>query len=192
MKIIKVVSYVLQYDLPQELGYSQQYYSKRTTHLVEVITDEGLIGWGECFGPGNVAIANKVIVEKVIQPLILGKNPLNREMIWHEVYNLLRDHGQKGMLLQALSGVDIALWDLTGKIANLPLHDLIGGITRELIPVYGYGMMLQREDFESHVSRFKKESKKIKEAGFVATKMKVGLGPKKDIKLVEAVREGGG
>ena len=47
MKITKVISHVLQYDLPEELGYSQQYYAKRTAHLVEVQTDEGVTGWGE-------------------------------------------------------------------------------------------------------------------------------------------------
>jgi len=97
MKITRITSHVLHYDLPEELGYSQQYYAKRTCHLVEVETDEGITGWGECFGPGNVALANKGIVEKVIQPMILGMDPMDRDVIWHKVYNLLRDHGQKGM-----------------------------------------------------------------------------------------------
>jgi D-galactarolactone cycloisomerase len=189
MKITSIKSHILQYDLPKELGYSQQYYAKRSTHLVEITTDEGLTGWGECFGPGNVAIANKTIVEQVIQPMILGKDPLDREAIWHHVYNLLRDHGQKGMPLQALSGVDIALWDLFGKIANLPLSKLVGGHFRDKVPVYGYGMMLCREDTNSHVARFKDEAAAIKGAGFAATKMKVGLGVKDDIRLAEAVRE---
>ena len=62
MKITKITSHVLQCDMPEELGYSQQYYAKRTAHLVEVETDEGITGWGECFGPGNIALANKGIV----------------------------------------------------------------------------------------------------------------------------------
>jgi len=100
---VRKLQLVLHYDLPEELGYSQQYYAKRTCHLVEVETDEGITGWGECFGPGNVALANKGIVEKVIQPMILGMDPMDRDVIWHKVYNLLRDHGQKGMPLQSLS-----------------------------------------------------------------------------------------
>ncbi len=190
MKITEVVSHILQYDLPEELGYSQQFYTKRTAHLVEVSTDEGLTGWGECFGPGNVALANRTVVEKVIQPMILGCDPVDRDVIWHNVYNLLRDHGQKGMPLQALSGVDIALWDLTGKITGLPLCKLAGGQYRKQVPVYGYGMMLGREDVQSHGSRFKDEAADIKAAGFVATKMKIGLGASDDIRLVEAVRLG--
>jgi len=166
MKIIRVTSHVLQYDLPEELGYSQQYYAKRTCHLVEVATDEGVTGWGECFGPGTVALANKGIVEKVIQPLILGMDPMDRDVIWHKVYNLLRDHGQKGMPLQALSGVDIALWDIAGKVAGLPLHKLIGGAHRTKVSVYGYGMMLKRESLADHIARFSDEAAAIRDAGF--------------------------
>jgi len=190
MKIKEIKSHILQYDLKEELGYSQQYYQKRTAHLVEILTDEGLVGWGECFGPGNVAIANKCIVEKVIQPMILEFDPMNREVIWQKVYNLLRDHGQKGMPIQALSGIDIALWDIAGKVTNMSISRLIGGRFRESIPVYGYGMMLRREDVDSLADRFYEEAQAIKSMGFVATKMKVGLGPEKDIRLAGAVRKG--
>ena len=192
MKIKEVKSHILQYDLKEELGYSQQYYQKRTGHLVEVVTDEGITGWGECFGPGNVAIANKVIVERVIQPMILEENPLNRDVLWHKVYNLLRDHGQKGMPIQALSGVDIALWDILGKVTGLSISRLIGGRFREQVPVYGYGMMLRREKLTALMDRFEDEAAAIKSSGFVATKMKVGLGPKQDVQLAESVRRGVG
>ena len=190
MKITKITSHVLGYDLPETLGYSQQYYKKRTSHIVEIETDEGISGWGECFGPGNIAFANKGIVEKVIQPMVLGMQALDRDVIWHKVYNLMRDHGQKGMPLQALSGVDIALWDIAGKTANLPLYKMIGGAHRDKVEVYGYGMMLRPENINSLISRFKEESKEIKEMGFKALKMKVGVGPRDDIKLIEAVRGG--
>ncbi|WP_170419373.1 mandelate racemase/muconate lactonizing enzyme family protein [Ruegeria arenilitoris] len=192
MKITKITSHVLQYKMPEVLGYSQQYYDKRTTHLVEVQTDEGVTGWGECFGPGNVARANKSIVEQVIQPMVLGLDPLDKDVIWHKVYNLLRDHGQGGMPIQALSGVDIALWDIVGKVAGLPLHKLIGGAHRTSVPCYGYGMMLRDEPIADLAARFEDEAATIKDMGFVATKMKTGFGPKPDVQLCEAVRRGVG
>ena len=192
MKITSVKSHILQHDMPEVLGYSQQYYDKRTAHLVEVQTDEGVTGWGECFGPGNVAIANKSIVEIVIQPMVLGLDPLDKDVIWHKVYNLLRDHGQSGMPLQALSGVDIALWDIAGKVAGLPLHKLIGGAHRTSVPCYGYGMMLRDEPVSELAHRFEDEAAKIRDMGFAATKMKTGLGPKPDVKLCQAVRRGVG
>ena len=192
MKITRITSHVLGYDLPESLGYSQQYYNKRTSHLVEIETDEGITGWGECFGAGNIAFANKGIVEKVIQPMVLGMQALDRDVIWHKVYNLMRDHGQKGMPLQSLSGVDIALWDIAGKVAGLPIYKMIGGAHREKIEVYGYGMMLRPENVDSLVSRFMDEATEIKENGFKAVKMKVGLGPKDDLRLIESVRRGVG
>lgn len=192
MKIARIISHVLEYDLPERLGYSQQYYSKRSAHLVEVVTDQGVTGWGECFGPGNVARANKEIVQQVIQPMVLGMDPMDRDVIWHKVYNLLRDHGQKGMPLQALSGVDIALWDIAGKIAGLPLFSLLGGAHRRDVAVYGYGMMLRPEPAGELIARFQDEAAAIRDMGFVATKMKVGLGLRDDIRLAEAVRTGVG
>ena len=188
MKITSIKSHVLRYELENELGYSQQYYKHRTAHLVEVETDEGITGWGECFGPGNIALANKFIVEKVIQPLIKGENPTNKEYIWHKVYNLLRDSGQKGMPIQALSGIDIALWDILSKKAKLPLYQMLGGKCNKQIPVYGYGMMLQKKSVNELIELFQKEAKEIKEKKFKAMKMKIGLGPKDDLKLVQAVR----
>ena len=189
MKISSIKSHVLRYELDKELGYSQQYYKHRTAHLVEVETDEGITGWGECFGPGNIALANKYIVEKVIQPLIKGDDPLNKEYIWHKVYNLLRDSGQKGMPIQALSGIDIALWDILAKKSNLPLYQLLGGKTNDKIPVYGYGMMLQKKTVDELCELFKNEASQIKEKNFKAMKMKIGMGPKEDLKLVSAVRD---
>lgn len=188
MKINSIQSHVLRYELAHELGYSQQYYKHRTAHLVEIETDEGITGWGECFGPGNIALANKYIVEKVIQPLIIGEDPTNKEYIWHKVYNLLRDSGQKGIPIQALSGVDIALWDILAKKAKLPLYQLVGGKCNTQIPVYGYGMMLQKKSVNELAELFKEEAKHIKSKNFKAMKMKIGLGPKKDLQLVQAVR----
>jgi len=189
MKITSIKSHVLRYELDKELGYSQQYYKHRTTHLVCVETDEGITGWGECFGPGNIALANKFIIENVISPMILGEDPTNKEKIWHKVYNLLRDSGQKGMPIQALSGLDIALWDILGKKSKLPLYQLIGGKCNNEVAVYGYGMMLQKKPLKELIPLFEVEAEKIKSKNFKAMKMKVGLGPKEDLELVTAVRK---
>ena len=74
MQITAIKSHVLSYKLDDEIGYSQAYYNQRTVHLVEISTDEGLTGWGECFGPGNIAKAKKAIIEMVIQPMLTVSN----------------------------------------------------------------------------------------------------------------------
>ncbi|MEM1164352.1 MAG: mandelate racemase/muconate lactonizing enzyme family protein, partial [Pseudomonadota bacterium] len=122
--------------------------------------------------------------------LVLGHDPLDRDVIWHQCYNLTRDHGQKGMVLQSLSGIDIALWDIAGQVADLPLHKLIGGAHRDSVPVYGYGMMLREEPVAEMAARFSDEAVAIRDAGFAATKMKLGMGPREDVKLAEAVQRG--
>jgi D-galactarolactone cycloisomerase len=191
-KISRITAHVLRCDMPETLGYSQQYYTARTAHLVEVETEDGLVGWGECFGPGNVARANAFIVEEVIAPMVLGRDALDRDAIWHHVYNLLRDHGQKGMPVQALSGVDIALWDIAGQVAGLPIWALLGGKHRKRVAVYGYGMMLRPEPVAELEARFEDEAAAIVGAGFVAAKMKAGMGVAGDIRLAQAVRRGVG
>ena len=189
MKIKSIKSHVLCYNLDQELGYSQQYYKNRTANLICVETDEGITGWGESFGPGNIALANKFIIENVIAPMVVGEDPTNKEKIWNKVYNLLRDSGQKGMPIQALSGLDIALWDILGKKSKLPLYQLIGGKCNSEIPVYGYGLMLQKKSIKELIASFKDEAKKIKSKNFKGMKMKIGLGPKEDLQLVSEVRK---
>lgn len=190
MKITDVRSTIIQAPLQEELGYSQLYFTHKTHHFVQVFTDEGVTGLGECFGGGTIAFANKAIVEQVLRPLLVGQDPLDRGVLWHRAYNLLRDHGQKGMPLQALSGVDIALWDILGKVTGLPLYRLLGGAVRTEFTAYGYGMMFRKVD--DLPAAFAEEAARIKAMGFKATKMKIGMGVREDLRLAEAVRRGVG
>jgi D-galactarolactone cycloisomerase len=187
MRITDVRSLILQCPLEPRLGYSQAWIPARTAHLVEVETDAGIVGIGEAFGGGNVAIANKAIVEHVLRPMLLGQNPADVEVLWHRMYNTLRDHGQKGMPLQAISGVDIALWDILGKEAGKPLYQLLGGRFRERITPYGYGMLFR--DVPDLPADFAREAADIVALGFTAVKMKIGISPRDDLRLVKAVRE---
>jgi D-galactarolactone cycloisomerase len=94
--------------------------------IVEIATDEGLVGWGECYGPARI---NAAVVNSM-KPMLVGQDPLRTEWLWQEIYARFRDHGQKGSIIQGLSGIDIALWDLKGKIFGVPVHRLMGGPMR--------------------------------------------------------------
>ncbi|GIT28703.1 MAG: hypothetical protein Ct9H300mP1_07490 [Planctomycetaceae bacterium] len=153
-------------------------------------TDEGLTGIGEIFGAGDFAFANQAILRHVIAPRLVGRNPLDINVIWHDVYNAVRDHGQKGMPICCLSGVDIALWDILGKATSQPLYQLLGGKARDDFVAYGYGMMFRKQDDLPAI--FEKEVAAIVERGFTASKMKLGLGVERDIELATAVRRGAG
>lgn len=190
MHVTDVESIVLQHDLEEELGYSQGYYSQRTAHLVKVHTNEGIVGIGEIFGPGNFALANQAIVQHLIKPFVVGRNPLDINVIWHQVYNAVRDHGQKGLPICCLSGIDIALWDILGKVTGQPLYQLLGGKARERFVAYGYGMMFRKRD--NLPALYHDEVARIVDTGFTASKMKIGMGVQRDRELAEAVRRGAG
>jgi D-galactarolactone cycloisomerase len=81
------------------------------------------------------------------------------------------------------------LWDILGKKTNTPLYQLVGGKCNDQIPVYGYGMMLQKKSTLELIDLFEEEAKQIKSKNFKAMKMKVGVGPIDDLKLVRAVRD---
>jgi D-galactarolactone cycloisomerase len=136
MKISSVETYILRAPLQQPFAYSQGWFHARTAMIVRVLTDEGIEGIGECFGPPDLTAA---VVEKAYAPMLVGRDPLDNEVIWEELYNRLRDHGQKGIVIEALSGVDIALWDIKGKAAGLPVYKLMGGAFRTRVQPYATG-----------------------------------------------------
>src|SRR3954468_19839684 len=129
MIITAVRTHVLEAKLSQPFAYSRAWYDSRTALIVEILTDHGLTGWGECYGPARI---NAAVVE-AMRPLLIGQDPMRTEWLWHEIYARFRDHGQKGSIIQGLSGIDIALWDLKGKLLQQPIHRLMGGPVRRLV-----------------------------------------------------------
>lgn len=173
----------------QELGgekfaYSQNWYGTRTILLLKITTDEGIEGWGECFGP---AYAHKAIIENYYKPYLIGKNPLDREVHWDFLYNLLRDHGQMGLSIESLSGIDIALWDIAGKYFNQPVWQLLGGKRRDYITPYATGLYLRESG--NPAEYMAEEAKGYIEQGFKGLKMKVGFGLDQDIRNISSVRD---
>ena len=116
MKITAVRTHILEAALSQPFAYSRAWYDTRTAMVVEIETDDGLIGWGECYGPARITAA----VVQSIAPWLIGQDPLRTEFLWQMIYARLRDHGQKGVVIEGLSGIDIALWDIKGKHLAFP------------------------------------------------------------------------
>lgn len=106
-----------------------------TMLLVRVRTDAGLEGWGEAFGHA-VAPATKTVLDTMVAPFFLGRDPAGIAALMHEAQRKLHIFGRTGSVIYALSGVDIALWDIAGKAANLPLHRLLGGAGGQTLPAY--------------------------------------------------------
>jgi len=99
--------------------------------LVKISTDTGIIGWGEAFGY-NVIPATKVAIDQILTPMCIGRDPLQIETLTQEIQQKLHIFGRSGPIIFGLSGIDIALWDIAGKVAKLPVHQLLGGGKAEL------------------------------------------------------------
>ena len=183
MKITRVRSHVLEAKLSQPFAYSRAWYDTRTASLVEIETDTGLTGWGECYGPARMTSA----VVEAIAPWLTGEDPLATDALWQTIYARLRDHGQKGVVIQGLSGIDIALWDIKGKHFGVPAHRLMGGPLRRQVCAYATG--LYRRKSGDPLRYLAEEASGYAGEGFTAVKLKVGFGVAEDAAVTRAVRE---
>jgi D-galactarolactone cycloisomerase len=122
----------------------------------------------------------------MLGPTLIGADPMQTETLWQNLYSPLREHGRQGPLVDALSAIDIALWDIKGKHFEMPIHRLLGGPIRTEVPAYATGLFRFTEgNPEDYLAA---EANSYIAEGFSAVKMKVGFGLKEDVRAVRAVR----
>jgi|KBSSwiStaDraftv2_1062776.scaffolds.fasta_scaffold27068_7 D-galactarolactone cycloisomerase len=188
MKIVDVKVHVLRSPLEQPFAFSQGWVSSRGATLVEIATDDGITGWGEalCQGlqPPEIAAA---AVTSALRPLLLGADPLEPEVLWHRMYHQTRDYGLKGAVIGAISGVDIALWDICGKARGEPVARLLGGMFRDKVQAYATGFY--RIQGRGEAARLADEARQRHAEGFRAMKFKLGFGIDDDLAVMRAIRE---
>ncbi|HEY5636958.1 MAG TPA: mandelate racemase/muconate lactonizing enzyme family protein [Burkholderiales bacterium] len=186
MKITGVRTWCLRAPLEQPFAFSQGWVHTRAATLVEISTDAGHTGWGEsiCMGlqPPEIAAA---AVDHALKPLLLGADPRDLEVLWHRMYHHTRDYGRTGAMMGAISGVDIALWDIAGKALGVPVHRLLGGAFRERVQAYATGFYRVRGQGEA--PRLADEARRHREAGFGAMKVKLGFGIEDDLAVMRAI-----
>lgn len=183
MKIVAVRTHILDHALATPFASASMRFSRRTHILVEIECDDGTIGWGECLGP---AMPNAAIVA-AYTPWLIGADPLETEKLWLTLYNALRDQGQRGLTITALSGIDIALWDIKGKRFGVPISTLLGGRYRETIRAYATGSF--KRDGVDRLADNVAEMSRHHAAGFHAAKIKIGFGVADDLAIIRAVRK---
>lgn len=188
MKIIDVKPHAISVPLETPFYFSQGWVHNRSAMIIEVVTDEGIIGFGEalCHGLQSPHIA-AALVEYTFKPLLIGRNPFDVEVLWEEMYNTSRPFGQGGAAVNAISGVDIALWDVIGKSLNKPIHQLIGGAFRTEVMPYATGFYRVADG--QYPGDSVDEAFRYIESGFKAFKLKIGFGVDEDIKLIRSIRE---
>jgi L-rhamnonate dehydratase len=155
--------------------------------LVEIFADSGDVGLG------NAALSplvTKTLIDTYLKPLLVGADPWDTEYLWQQMYRRTMAFGRKGAAMAAISGVDIALWDLLGKSAKQPVFRLLGGRTKDKIPVYASRL------YAMPIPELRAEAERYRAEGYKAMKLRFGWGPidgaagmQKNVELVRAVRD---
>lgn len=155
--------------------------------VVEIETDEGHVGIGNA---GLCPDVTKLIIDSKLTGLLVGENPLNTEYLFEKMYRSTVAYGRKGAVMAAISALDIALWDIKGQVAQLPIFMLLGGRTRPYIETY-YSRLYTRD-----LDSLQAEAAQYKADGFTGMKLRCGYplteglaGLKKNVEMVRVVRE---
>ncbi len=181
------------------------YKDARECLFIKISTSQGIYGFGESITAGGPVAATQAIVEKEIAPLLIGEDPTNIEWLWQKMFRFCWHHGRRGIVIAAMSGIDIALWDIKGKMAGAPVYKLLGGYQKKIRAYASAGFYSPGYDIQYLL----KDVEKFVTMGFQAIKMKVGrtlpipmhplyfqpgndlclYSMEEDIKRVEAVRK---
>ena len=186
MKIVNVEAFVLKAPVPgieswQAASFAMPFRFAETT-LVRVTAEDGTVGWGEAHAPLAPEVS-KTVIDVLIAPALIGREALDLAAAWDRMYDLMRPRGHAlGFMQEAISGVDIALYDLAGKLTGLPAAALLGGFTQRRVRTYASVLQwLPPEDLVDVARRHQ-------DTGFTAMKLKVGQNPGVDRRKVASVR----
>jgi D-arabinonate dehydratase/D-galactarolactone cycloisomerase len=152
--------------------------------LIKVHAEDGTVGIGECYGLPSPQVT-ATIVSSVLAPLLIGQDATASTAVWERLYEGQAAGGHtRGFYLEAMAGIDMALWDLRGKQLGLPVHRLMGGPVREQIRCYASPIALHEDPQESAA-----QARDYLAAGFTALKVKIGRGARIDRLHLGAVRD---
>ncbi len=154
--------------------------------LVRLETADGVVGWGECKAP-VAAPATAALVTELLAPLVTGTSLDEIAVTWERMYAAMRVRGHdSGFWLEAISGVDIALWDAWARTLGQPVHALLGGAFRERVPVYASG--LPAASTPDGLADLRARAEALRVNGWTAVKMAIGVSPEADLASVKEVR----
>jgi D-arabinonate dehydratase len=170
VKIVDIRTIPLSYRCEPPYGSAGGMQARRGALLVEIETDEHVIGIGEAGVGGG---ATRAAIEKVLRPMLIGEDPLLIEGLWQKMFARTHQFGRRGVVMNAISGIDIALWDIAGKVAKLPLYRLLGAC-RDRVEAYASGGFYQEG---KSIDDLAGEAEGYRARGFKGMKMKIGRNP---------------
>lgn len=188
MTIKQVLVHIIQAPLQEPFAFSQGWVCRRSSVIVEVVCADGQSGFGECMchgmQPPQLAAS---FIEHCFAPHVIGRSIFDVEVIWEELYNLCRPFGQQGAAVNALSGLDIALWDAIGRHLGQPVCNLMGGRFRSRVKAYATGFYRKKDGH--YPLDAVREAQGYLEKGFLGMKLKAGFGVQEDEEYIRAVRK---
>jgi L-alanine-DL-glutamate epimerase-like enolase superfamily enzyme len=194
MRITEVKTELLRMPLPRPMQAASSSGKKGgpVSHInmpiVFITTEDGTRGVGYAWSLLGGATATRCVLQDDFAPLLVDEDALDNERLWHKLYKRLQSVGRRGLVTQAQAAVDLALWDIKGKVAGLPVYKLLGGC-RESAPVYGSDGGWLYMSVSEMLSAFEG----YLEQGMMGIKMKIGHeDPREDIRRVREVRKGMG
>jgi D-galactarolactone cycloisomerase len=180
-----IKTYRLQHKLEESFGFSQWHYDTRNALLVEMIDDSGASGWGECYGPATVT---QNAIDTFYAPLLLGWDALQNEAAWQHGWRASLDFAMKGPMMGAMSGLDMAMLDLKGKLLNVSVSELMGGRVRDEVQCYATGMYFRKEPENQLLETILEEASGYVQQEYKALKIKIGKNMNFDKRLIAAMR----
>jgi L-alanine-DL-glutamate epimerase-like enolase superfamily enzyme len=176
------------------LEYAEPHYRGQIRYitLARVETDDGAVGWGEAISQyGPASLATKTLVEQAFAPRLVGQDPLQVEQLWRDMCSSAFWFGVEGIAAFAISAIDMALWDLKGKLLGQPVAALLGGIERREVPAMA-SFIFDMEDLDWTLAEFgwmRDQGYKIVKAGWGMHPGAVfGMDREQDIQYVREVR----
>lgn len=173
MRITDVRTLAVEVALPEPVYDANYTMASKPALLVEIETDQGLVGLGEAAHFGGPMASTAQVIEHELRDYLIGQEAGNIEYLWEMMHRRAYKHARGGIVIAAISGIDIALWDLRGKQAGLPLWKLLGGY-RRYVPAYATGGFYAEG---KNVIELVREMEAYVAHGFRAVKMKVGRNP---------------
>jgi L-alanine-DL-glutamate epimerase-like enolase superfamily enzyme len=188
MKIASVTCRMLQGTLDKPIQFGIGAFPTFSATLVEIRTDDGIAGIGECI-VRKAPQVTKAVIDQMLAPVILGRDPHDVEGLWDEMFAQLRGWGHyRGFVFEAMSGIDTALWDVLGKASGLPVYKAMGGAGRGRVPCYASSV------YFADIPVMVAEAESQIGSGHTAIKVKIGRaaamgGRRTDVASVRAIRQ---
>ncbi|HWQ80516.1 MAG TPA: mandelate racemase/muconate lactonizing enzyme family protein [Anaerovoracaceae bacterium] len=172
MVITKIEAIALRVPLQFPIMDAVYFKDSRDCCFVKIYTNKGITGYGEAITAGGPAVSTKAMIDLELAPLLIGEDPSDIEYLWQKMYHFCWHHGRRGIVVSAMSGLDIALWDIKGKMAGLPVYKLLGGYQSKIRAYASAGFYSTGN--EEEIPKLVADAEKLVAKGFKGIKLKIG------------------